>query len=112
MSYSLLHGLGNNFHGPGSPQTEPNRKIESTFPNSNSGKNFNSHANMGMFAFTVLSLFASFFVCLFHGVEKWSSREYALEYLDSSGTKIMMGGLIVRQLRYTRKPINTKSKDS
>ena len=61
--------------------------------------------------FTVFSDFSSFFclfVCLFCWIEKQSSHGRALEYLESSGSKIMMGGSIVCRCGKTQKT-NTDS---
>ena len=59
---------------------------------------------------TILTNFRHLFICLFSGgrIIKRSNRRYALENLESSGTKIMMSGPIVWQLcerRNRNKPI-------
>ena len=47
-----------------------------------------------MFVFTVLGTWPGFvFVGLLLRIKKWSGHGCALEYLESSGTKVFMNGL-------------------
>ena len=47
---------------------------------------------------SMILTFASLFVFMFHGIKKQSSCVCLLEQLESSGTKTLMTGPIVRQL--------------
>ena len=75
---------------------KPSSRTEHALPNSNSGMNRqpNKHTSMSVLSFDITYHFSpDFFV---YWIENRSNHRLALEHLESSGTKIMMWGPIVR----------------